>query len=58
MEARNPSLPKYFGKGKLPRLVHSEIARSFVEQNDDFVCIYDAGAVTGCWGGNPMEPWG
>jgi len=49
MEKRNPSLPPYFGSAKLPKLVHSEIARAFVTDNDDFVCVYDHDAATGVW---------
>ncbi len=51
LENRNPSLPPYFGKLRLPKLVHSEIARGFLEENEDFVCVYDQGAETAAWVG-------
>ena len=39
MEKRFPDKPRYFGK--LPLMTHADIARHFVESNDDFVSIYD-----------------
>jgi P4 family phage/plasmid primase-like protien len=39
MEKRFPDKPRYFGK--LPAMTHADIARHFVESNDDFVAIYD-----------------
>jgi P4 family phage/plasmid primase-like protien len=51
LEERNPALPVYFGKFRLPKLVHSEIARGFLEENEDFVCVYDQGAETAAWVG-------
>ena len=51
LEKRNPALPAYFSKAKLPKLVHSEIARGFLEENEDFVCVYDQGAETAVWVG-------
>jgi P4 family phage/plasmid primase-like protien len=51
LEKRNPALPPYFGKFRLPKLVHSEIARSFLEENEDFVCVYDQCAETAAWVG-------
>jgi len=49
MEAQNPKLPPYFGKSKLPRMVHSEVARAFVESTEDFLCCYDQEAATAVW---------
>jgi hypothetical protein len=49
LEERNPALPAYFGKFRLPKLVHSEIARGFLEENENFVCVYDQGAETAAW---------
>jgi P4 family phage/plasmid primase-like protien len=47
MEKRNPGLAPYFGK--LPLMTHSDIARQFVEERDDFVRIYDQDNATGVW---------
>ena len=47
MTARNPGLAPYFGK--LPKMTHSDIARQFVEEHDDFVRIYDQENATGVW---------
>ena len=47
MEKRNPGLAPYFGK--LPVMTHSDIARQFVEERDDFVRIYDKDNATGVW---------
>lgn len=47
MERRNPGLAPYFGK--LPTMTHSDIARQFVQDRDDFVRIYDADNKTGVW---------
>jgi P4 family phage/plasmid primase-like protien len=47
LEKRNPGLPPYFGK--LPKMTHSDIARQFVEEHDDFVRIYDQENATGVW---------
>lgn len=47
MERRNPGLTPYFGK--LPAMTHSDIARQFVEEHDDFVRIYDMDNATGVW---------
>ena len=46
---RNPSLPPYWKGPRLPKMVHSEIARSFVEETEDFVCVYDDDAKTAAW---------
>jgi P4 family phage/plasmid primase-like protien len=48
---RNPSLPPYWRGPRLPRLVHSEIARSFIEDTENFVCVYDQDAETAVWVG-------
>lgn len=47
LERLNPGLAPYFGK--LPKMTHSDIARQFVEQHDDFVRIYDQENATGVW---------
>jgi P4 family phage/plasmid primase-like protien len=47
VENRNPGLSPYFGK--LPPLTHSDIARSFIEDHDDFVRVYDLDNATGVW---------
>lgn len=47
VEKRNPGLEPYFGK--LPAMTHSDIARQFVEDRDDFVRIYDMDNTTGVW---------
>jgi P4 family phage/plasmid primase-like protien len=49
VENQNPSTPPYFGKSDLPKLVHSEVARSFVADTEDFVCVYDQNAETAAW---------
>jgi len=47
VERRNPGLPPYFGR--LPLMTHSDIARQFVEEHDDFVRVYDKENETGVW---------
>lgn len=47
LERRNPGLEPYFGK--LPLMTHSDIARQFIEEHDDFVRIYDMDNATGVW---------
>jgi len=47
VEKRNPGLEPYFGK--LPAMTHSDIARQFVEDREDFVRIYDLDNTTGVW---------
>jgi P4 family phage/plasmid primase-like protien len=47
LERRNPGLDPYFGK--LPLMTHSDIARQFIEDHDDFVRVYDQENATGVW---------